>query len=124
MSSYPTFQQSVESSKIVLRFLEEQAGASSRKSDSYVNKLRFIFTSAIERNDDLEYCLACVFHYLGNGSYKAALRINKNTFEIYSEDEILDVHFQKAKEAIDKLVKLGFHKDLKPSDLYLESPLN
>ena len=124
MSSYPTLQQSVESSKIVLRFLEDRAKTSTRQVDSYVNKLRFIFTSAIEKNDDLEYCLACVFHYLENGAYKANVRINKNTFEIFSESEILESHFVKARESISGFIKSGYCEQLKPSDLYLESSLN
>lgn len=123
-SNQSFFQQTVESSKIILQILEDESKFCQKKNRNIVDKLRFVFTSAAEEKDDLEYCLAKTFNYLYSNNIKSNIKYSKNLFEIYSESEITQEDQTKASLAIKKAIDLGFNKDLKPSDLYLESSLN
>ena len=54
MPIFNTFQLSIEASKIVLSFFEEQfVGISESKKEKEVNSLKFVFNNAAKENDDL-----------------------------------------------------------------------
>lgn len=121
MSNPISFQSSLESSKIILRFFENECKGANKK-ESTIDNLKFIFNVASEDNDDLEYCLACAIEYLLDKNLKAVITKNrKNTFEIYSDHSPSEASVVKIKKILPELHKNGLNKDIRPSDLYLES---
>lgn len=121
MDFFPSFQQSIESSKIILRFFEQECKGSTKK-ESTVNNLKFVFNSASKDNDDLEYCLACAVEFLLDKKLKSKIVQNHdNVFEIYSDHTPSQASVDRIKEILPKLYEAGLCKDMCPSDLYLES---
>lgn len=118
-----TFQLSIEASKIVLSFFEEQfVGISESKKEKGVNSLKFVFNNAAKEDDSLEFCISSVIEHLSNNEFKPTVSIKRNNvFEVSINQPVSKESLVKAQEIVKKMYLSGYNSEIKPSDLYLES---